>query len=43
MQKIKSLEKCKPKRLSLGLLTIEKEKRGGGKELPQLRRLLLDV
>jgi hypothetical protein len=42
-QKFNFLEKCKPKRLSLGLLTIEEERRKVGKIVPQLRRLLLDV
>jgi hypothetical protein len=37
------LEKCKLKRLSLGLLTMEEEERRVGKIVPQLRRFLLDV
>jgi hypothetical protein len=37
------LEKCKPKRLSLGLLTMEEEEERVGKIVPQLRRFLFDV
>ena len=42
-QKFYFLEKCKPKRLSLGLLTMKEEEERVGKIVPQLRRFLLDV
>jgi hypothetical protein len=37
------LEKCKPKRLSLGLLRMKEEEGRVGKVVPQLRRFLFDV
>jgi hypothetical protein len=42
-QKFYFLEKCKPKRLSLGLLTMKEEEGRVGKIVPQLRRFLFDV
>jgi hypothetical protein len=42
-QKFYFLEKCKPKRLSLDLLTMKEEEGRVAKIVPQLRRILFDI